>query len=84
MTAALPDACMNGVCACPSQPDGYDQHLPAAIGAADSPPCARFYCRDGVHDVECPAGQADEDTHLCSACGARVPDDDVCGCGGVD
>lgn len=26
---AMPDACMNGVCACPPQPDGFDQHLTA-------------------------------------------------------
>lgn len=24
---ALPPACMEGTCACPSQPDGYDQHV---------------------------------------------------------
>lgn len=31
----LPQACMAGTCACPSAPDGHDQHQPPASLAAE-------------------------------------------------
>jgi hypothetical protein len=35
-TEALPAGCMNGVCSCPSAPDGDDQHLGVApVGPVD-------------------------------------------------
>lgn len=41
----LPPACMNGTCACPSAPDGADQHVEVARDAfLTDPPCTRKGC----------------------------------------
>ena len=37
----LPPACMNGTCACPSAPDGADQHNPPPVDACSRKGCGQ-------------------------------------------